>query len=61
MHEVVLYPRAGFPTTDFGVIVAGADTLRIGHWLKFGFTLSLALVTVGLYHRLHAHTPVMAP
>jgi hypothetical protein len=32
-YELVLWPAAGFPTTDIQVILAGAPTLRIGHWL----------------------------
>lgn len=34
VHELTLYPNADFSTTDFAVIVAGADPLRVGHWLK---------------------------
>ena len=60
IYELVLYPNAGFPTTDFGVVVAGADTLRVGHWLKFGYTLSLALLVTGLTPRLRDDTPILA-
>jgi hypothetical protein len=47
-YELILYPQAGLPTTDFGVIVAGADTLRVGHWLKFGYALSIALLMTSM-------------
>ncbi len=48
VYQLVLYPGAGFPTDDFGVIVAGANTLRVGHILKFGYAVGLALILVGL-------------
>jgi hypothetical protein len=60
LYELVLYPGAGFPTSDFGVIVAGADTLRVGHWLKFGYALSLAMLAVGLYGRVRDAAPLLA-
>lgn len=59
LYELVLYPSAGFPTTDFAVIVAGANTLRVGHWLKFGYALSLALLIVGLYSYLNNTAPTL--
>jgi hypothetical protein len=59
-YEAVLYPAAGFPTQDFGVIVAGANTLRIGHLLKFGYAIGLALLLVGLYPRAQRASPLMA-
>jgi hypothetical protein len=60
VYELVLYPNAGFPTSDFSVIVSGADTLRVGHWLKFGYAISLAMLVVGLYPRLQDDAPVLA-
>lgn len=51
-YELILYPKAGLPTTDFALIVAGADTLRVGHWLKFGYALSIALLMTSLQPRL---------
>jgi Domain of unknown function (DUF4386) len=60
LYELVLYPGAGFPTSDFAVIVTGANTLRVGHWLKFGYTLSLAMLVIGLYPRMRDTAPVLA-
>jgi hypothetical protein len=60
LYELVLYPSAGFPTGDFAVIVAGANTLRVGHWLKFGYALSVAMLVTGLYPRMHDTAPVLA-
>jgi hypothetical protein len=60
LYELVLYPSAGFPTSDFAVIVAGANTLRVGHWLKFGYTLSVAMLVIGLYPRMRDTAPVLA-
>jgi hypothetical protein len=60
LYELVLYPGAGFPTSDFEVIVAGANTLRVGHWLKFGYALSLAMLAVGLYSRVRDAAPLLA-
>lgn len=59
-YELVLYPGAGFPTSDYAVIVAGASTLRVGHWLKFGYALSLAMLVIGLFPRMRDATPVLA-
>lgn len=59
-YELVLYPGAGLPTTDYAVIVAAANTLRVGHWLKFGYALSLAMITVGLFPRIDARSPALA-
>lgn len=56
-YELILRPRAGFPSDDMAVILAGIDTLRVGHWLKFGYAAGLALVSVGLRSRFHAHSP----
>lgn len=60
LYELILYPNAGFPTTDFAVIVAGADTLRIGHWLKFGYALSIALLMTDIQPRLQQGSPTLA-
>lgn len=60
IYDLILFPAAGFPTTDFSVIVAGAPTLRIGHWLKFGYALSVALLIVGLAPRLDGAAPATA-
>lgn len=60
IYELVLYPNAGFPTTDFAVIVAGADTLRIGHWLKFGYALSIALLMTTIQPRLQRASATLA-
>jgi hypothetical protein len=58
LSELVLRPAAGFPTADMAVIVAGADTLRVGHWLKFGFAAGVALLAVGLRARTQADAPL---
>jgi hypothetical protein len=60
VSELVLRPAAGFPTTDFAVIVAGANTLRVGHWLKFGFALGVSLLASGLHPRLREGAPLTA-
>jgi hypothetical protein len=60
LYELVLYPGAGFPTSDFAVIVAGATTLRVGHWLKFGYALSIAMLVIGLYSRFGDRAPLLA-
>lgn len=57
VYELILRPRAGFPSDDMAVILGGIDTLRVGHWLKFGYAAGLALVSVGLRSRFHAHSP----
>lgn len=57
VYELVLRPRAGFPSDDMAVILGGIDTLRVGHWLKFGYAAGLALVTVGLRSRFHGPSP----
>ena len=59
VYELILRPRAGFPSDDMAVILGGIDTLRIGHWLKFGYAAGLALLTVGLRRRLHAQSPTL--
>jgi hypothetical protein len=60
LYELVLYPSAGFPTQDFAVIVRGAAVLRVGHWLKFGYAIGLALLVVGMHARLKDDAPVLA-
>lgn len=57
VYELILRPRAGFPSDDMAVILGGIDTLRVGHWLRFGYAVGLALVSVGLRGRFHAHSP----
>lgn len=59
VYELILRPRAGFPSDDMAVILGGIDTLRVGHWLKFGYAAGLALVSVGLRSRFHAHSPTL--
>lgn len=59
-YELILYPQAGFPTTDFAVIVAGADVLRVGHWLKFGYALSIALLMTSVQPRLRRVSATLA-
>lgn len=51
LYELVLRPRAGFPSDDMAVILGGADTLRVGHWLKFGYAIGTVLLTAGLVER----------
>jgi hypothetical protein len=60
LYELVLYPSGGFPTQDFAVIVRGASILRVGHWLKFGYAIGLALLVVGMHARLRDGAPVLA-
>lgn len=60
LYELIFYPKAGFPTTDFAVIVAGAATLRIGHWLKFGYALSIALLLTDIQPRLQRVSQTLA-
>lgn len=57
IYELVLRPQAGFPSDDMVVILGGIDTLRVGHWLKFGYAAGVALLTVGLRDRLHDQSP----
>lgn len=59
-YELALLPAAGLPVDDMTVILAGADTLRVGHLLKFGYALGMALLAVGLCERLRAVTPTQA-
>ena len=60
LYELVLYPGAGFPTEDFAVVVAGANTLRVGHLLKFGYAIGLALLLVGMYSRVQSAAQPLA-
>ena len=60
IYEEVLWPNAGFPTNEIEVILAGASTLRIGHWLKFVDAIALALLVVAMHARLRQATPVLA-
>ena len=60
IYELILYPKAGFPTTDFAVIVAGVATLRVGHWLKFGYALSIALLMTSVQPRLRRVSATLA-
>jgi hypothetical protein len=60
IYELALLPAAGFPSDDMRVIIAGAETLRIGHWLKFGYGLAIAIVAAGLVLRLRETAPVLA-
>ena len=57
VYELILRPQAGFPSDYMAVILGGIDTLRVGHWLKFGYAASLALLTVGLRARLAMGSP----
>lgn len=60
LYELVLLPRAGFPSDDMRVILAGADTLRVGHWLKFGYGCAIAVVLAGLTVRLSKFSATFA-
>lgn len=60
IYELVLYPGAGFPTTDYSVIVVGANTLRVGHILKFGYAIGLVLILVGLDVRARSASPILS-
>ena len=59
-YELLLLPAAGFPSDDMRVIMAGANTLRVGHWLKFGYGLALAALVAGLTLHLREAAPVRA-
>jgi hypothetical protein len=58
VYELLLRPRAGFPSDDMAVILGGVNTLRVGHWLKFGYALGTALLTTGLIERFRSSTPL---
>ena len=59
IYELILRPRAGFPSDDMAVILGGMDTLRVGHWLKFGYAAGVALLTIGLRSRIHDQSPTL--
>ncbi|BCX04970.1 MAG: hypothetical protein KatS3mg053_2908 [Candidatus Roseilinea sp.] len=59
VYELALLPAAGFPSDDMRVILTGADTLRVGHWLKFGYGLALALVVAGMTVQLREAPPAL--
>jgi hypothetical protein len=59
IYELILLPAAGFPSDDMRIIIGGADTLRIGHWLKFGYGLAIALVVVGMTMHLREASPAL--
>jgi hypothetical protein len=58
LYELLLRPRAGFPSDDMAVILAGVNTLRVGHWLKFGYAVGTALLTASLIERFRSATPL---
>lgn len=60
LYELVLRPQAGFPSDDMSLIIGGANTLRVGHLLKFGYAVGMCLLTVGLYPRLRDTSPGLA-
>lgn len=60
IYELVLLPAAGFPSDDMRVIIGGADTLRVGHWLKFGYGLAIALLVAAMALRLRGASPLLA-
>lgn len=60
VYELALLPAAGFPSDDMRVIMAGVSTLRVGHWLKFGYGLALGVVLAGLTLRLREVAPLRA-
>lgn len=60
VYQLVLYPNAGLPTKDFAVIVAAANALRLGHLLKLGYALGLALLTIFFFARLKDRSPIGA-
>lgn len=60
LYELVLRPQAGFPSDDMSLIISRANTLRVGHLLKFGYAAGISLLTVGLYPRLRDASPGLA-
>lgn len=58
VYELLLRPRAGFPSDDMAVILGGVNTLKVGHWLKFGYALGTALLSTGLIERFRPRTPL---
>jgi hypothetical protein len=59
-YQNILRPAAGFPSDDMGVILAGINTLRFGHGLKFLEAIAVALLATGLYLRLNLKAPLAA-
>jgi hypothetical protein len=57
IYELVLLPASGFPSDDMRVIMGSADTLRVGHWLKFGYGLAIALVVAAMTLQLREASP----
>ncbi|MEZ4662701.1 MAG: hypothetical protein R2911_34570 [Caldilineaceae bacterium] len=60
IYELILYPQAGLPTPEFAVIIGAADTLRVGHWLKFGYAAGIALLMTTIQPRLQAASTALA-
>lgn len=60
IYELLLMPASGFPSDDMRVIIGGANTLRVGHWLKFGYGLGIALVVAGMTVQLREASPALA-
>jgi hypothetical protein len=58
IYELGLLP-AGFPSDDIRVIIGGADILRVGHWLKFGYGLAIAIVVAGMTLRVRESSPML--
>ncbi|MCA9839667.1 MAG: hypothetical protein KC422_22360 [Trueperaceae bacterium] len=58
LYELILRPRAGFPSDDMAVILGGVKTLKVGHWLKFAYAVGTALLTAGLIDRFRSLTPL---
>lgn len=60
IYELLLLPASGFPSDDMRVIIGGADTLRTGHWLKFGYGMGIALVVAGMTVQLRESSLALA-
>lgn len=60
LYEFALLPAAGFPSDDMAVILGGADALRAGHWLKFGYGLAIAALAAVLTLRVRDVQPMLA-
>ena len=59
LYELILLPAAGFPSDDMRVIMGGANTLRVGHWLKFGYGLAIGIVVAGMTLQLRQTSPML--
>jgi hypothetical protein len=59
VYELLLRPRAGFPSDNMAVILSGVNTLRVGHWLKFGYAVGTTFLTAGLIERFRSATPLI--